>query len=335
MLILNYLLMKKIFLILSFMCFIPITLFGTTPQSRQNPNDYVKFAREALNKKDYDGVMMWADKYYKVNKTYEPFKDISEQMYKDVKVIYPDDKKAFVKPLEYAAKMGNAKALHTLGIQHVAGRYLPKDEAKGMALIKAAEKLGDPEAAETYKKFKLTFDNVNAYNNKVLQERQRKYTEQILTAATAVAVVAAAAALIGNSFKGSSSKGGGYNYGNDGSNRKGGGNTNGSSRKNDKNDSGGGIDVENIGMPQYTWETDWYKDSLMPFSSNESLKNTAGENQARKIKFKGVGTGKIVHVAGYDGYWSSKKRYKTLNDAIIAEYVLLKYGKIREKGRMY
>ena len=31
----------------------------------------------------------------------------------------------------------------------------------------------------------------------------------------------------------------------------------------------------------------------------------------------------------------AKLQFKTLNDAIIAEYVLLKYGKIREKGRMY
>lgn len=95
------------------------------------------------------------------------------------------------------------------------------------------------------------------------------------------------------------------------------------------------IDVENINMPNYEWTTDWGVEGVLSPIDSHNNKNNAGENQARKIKFPGVGTGKITRVIGEEGYWTSReKRYKTLEDAIIAEYVNLKYGKVREKGRM-
>lgn len=92
------------------------------------------------------------------------------------------------------------------------------------------------------------------------------------------------------------------------------------------------VDVERIGIPSYEWVTDWYHDSFFSLPG-ESVTNEQMENQGRKIKFPGVGTGKIVRVVGSNGYWSSRRRYKTLEDAIIAEYVYLKYGKIRQTGR--
>ena len=67
---------------------------------------------------------------------------------------------------------------------------------------------------------------------------------------------------------------------------------------------------------------------------NSEVENKGGENQVRKIRFGGVGVGKIYHVVGNKGYWSSKARYYTIEDAIIAEYVYLKYNKVRQKGRM-
>ena len=71
---------------------------------------------------------------------------------------------------------------------------------------------------------------------------------------------------------------------------------------------------------------------FLPF--NSEVENKGGENQVRKIRFGGVGVGKIYHVVGNKGYWSSKARYYTIEDAIIAEYVYLKYNKVRQKGRM-
>jgi hypothetical protein len=85
-------------------------------------------------------------------------------------------------------------------------------------------------------------------------------------------------------------------------------------------------------MPSYEWVTDWYHDSFFSLPG-AAVTNEPTENQARKIKFPGVGTGKIVRVVGSKGYWSSKRRYNTLEDAIIAEYVYLKYNEIRQTGR--
>lgn len=90
------------------------------------------------------------------------------------------------------------------------------------------------------------------------------------------------------------------------------------------------VDIESIKMPSYEWVSDWYNDTILP----SDIKNEGGENHARKIKFPGVGTGTIGRVIGYDGYWSTKKRYRTIEDAIIAEYVWKKYGEIRQTGRM-
>lgn len=92
------------------------------------------------------------------------------------------------------------------------------------------------------------------------------------------------------------------------------------------------VDIESISLPNYQWDSNWYVESILP----SDIKNTGGENQSRKIKFPGVReTGKITHVVDYKGYWAGNCRYETLNDAITAEYVRLKYGKIREKGRMH
>ena len=92
------------------------------------------------------------------------------------------------------------------------------------------------------------------------------------------------------------------------------------------------IDVENLGMPSYRWDGDWVKDGLLP--PNDRPTGETGENQVRRIKFDGARDGKIYRVIGSNGYWSSCSiRYKTLDDAIIAEYALQKYGKKRQKGR--
>lgn len=319
--------MKKKLLFFLFTTIMSVSLFGAAPQSTDN---YVSKAREALSRKDYDKVMEWANRYAQEHNSYEPFKDIAEQMRQDATSIYPNDKKAFIKPLEYAASLGNAHALYALGVQYAVGQFLPKDEAKGLALLKASEKLGYPNAGPTYTKLKIAFDQ-NAAIDRALQERQQRYNSQIIGAVTAAAVVVAAAALLGHSFKnvGSSYSSGRSYYGSGSSS---------SSRSEDRETSDSGqsrvsaeIDVEEIGMPSYSWDSDWRKDSFLPA---EGLENTTGENQVRKIKFEGVGTGKIYHVVGNKGYWSSKARYYTIEDAIIAEYVYLKYNKVRQKGRI-
>lgn len=198
--------MKRISLLLIFMAF-PLIVFA------QRTNSYVANAQEALNRKDYDKVMEWANRYAQEYNSYEPFKDIAEQMRQDAASIYPNDKKAFAKPLEYAASLGNAHALYTLGVQYAAGTFLPKDEAKGLALLKASEALGYSQAGPMYNQLKAAFDK-NAAIDRALQERQRRYNAEILGAATAAAVVIAAAALIGHSFKSTgSSSGSSSNYG--------------------------------------------------------------------------------------------------------------------------
>ena len=84
-------------------------------------------------------------------------------------------------------------------------------------------------------------------------------------------------------------------------------------------------------MPNYRWDGDWRKDSYFP---GEAAENKTGENQKRDIRFDDADNGKIYRVIGSDGYWTSRsKRYRTLDDAIIAEYVYQKYGKTRQKGR--
>lgn len=320
--------MKRSILLLLLTAVVSVALCGAVPQSA---NNYVAKAREALARKDYDKVMEWANKYAQERNSYEPFKDIAEQMRQDAASIYPNDKKAFVRPLEYAASMGNAHALYSLGIQYAGGQYLPKDEAKGLALLKASEKLGYANAGPMYTKLKMAFDQ-NAAIDRALRERQQKYNAQIIGAVTAAAVVVAAAALIGHSFKNSGSTGrsssGYYGYSSSSSSR-----TN-DVKSSDKQitDKPAEVDVEKIEMPSYTWDSDWYKDKVLPF--NSEVENKGGENQVRKIRFGGVGVGKIYHVVGNKGYWSSKARYYTIEDAIIAEYVYLKYNKVRQKGRM-
>ena len=193
--------MKRFSLLLLFVAF-PLIAFG------QKTNSYVTNAQDALNRKDYDKVMEWANKYAQEHNSYEPFKDIAEQMRQDAASIYPNDKKAFVKPMEYAASLGNAHALYTLGLQYAAGTYIPKDEAKGLALLKASEALGYPNAGPMYKQLKAAFDK-NAAIDRASREQQQRYNEEIIGAATAAAVVVTVAALLGNSFKSSSSYSGG------------------------------------------------------------------------------------------------------------------------------
>jgi TPR repeat protein len=174
---------------------------------------YKRFAEDALKRKDYDEVIRWADKFAEIYGSYEPLEDISEQLRKDAADIYPNDKRAFKRPLEYAARMGNAHALYNLGIQYCSGTYLPKNEAKGLALIKASDKLGYPDAAKAYNKLKTTFENVTAYNNRVLQEQQRRYNAQIVESITIGALLVATVAIISNGIKSlASQKGGGYSY---------------------------------------------------------------------------------------------------------------------------
>jgi TPR repeat protein len=174
---------------------------------------YKKFAEEALRRKNYDEVMRFADKFNQVYESYGPLEEIAEQMRKDAAAIYPNDKKAFRKPLEYAARMGNAHAMYTLGIQYCAGTYIPKDEVKGLALIQASDRLGYPDAARTYRELKTTFDNVSAYNNRVLQEQQKRANAEIMAAVTAGALLVATVAIIGKGIKSMASySGGGYSY---------------------------------------------------------------------------------------------------------------------------
>lgn len=104
-----------------------------------------------------------------------------------------------------------------------------------------------------------------------------------------------------------------------------------SSRSSSSASSSSSVDIENIGMPNYRWDGDWRKDSYFP---GEAAENKTGENQKRDIRFDDADNGKIYRVIGSDGYWTSRsKRYRTLDDAIIAEYVYQKYGKTRQKGR--
>ena len=86
-------------------------------------------------------------------------------------------------------------------------------------------------------------------------------------------------------------------------------------------------------MPEFSYETDWEKENI--FFPNEKAEYKSREEQVRKIKFPGVGSCKIYRIIGEKGYWaSSGKRYETLDDAIKASYANLKYGKIRQKGRI-
>ena len=91
--------------------------------------------------------------------------------------------------------------------------------------------------------------------------------------------------------------------------------------------------IENMSMPEFSYETDWEKENI--FFPNEKAEYKSREEQVRKIKFPGVGSCKIYRIIGEKGYWaSSGKRYETLDDAIKASYANLKYGKIRQKGRI-
>ena len=178
---------------------------------------YMNFAEEALARKEYDEVMRCADKFYEYYDSYEPLADIAERLRLDAVQLYPNDKKAFKKPLEYSVRMGNAHVMYTLGVQYCAGTFIPKDEVKGLALLKASEKLGYSQAGETYNKMKSAFDRNTAYNNMVLQERQRKNTQTIMMAVGAGATLLAAVAIIRAGIKNMGSYNGGYSYGYSGS----------------------------------------------------------------------------------------------------------------------
>lgn len=219
--------MKRVPLLLLLVAF-PLIAFGQT-------NSYVINAQQALNRKDYDKVMECANRYAQEHNTYEPFKDIAEQMRQDAASIYANDKKAFIKPMEYAASLGNAHALYTLGVQYAAGTFLPKDEAKGLALLKASESLGYSQAGPMYNQLKAAFDK-NAAIDRALRERQRKYNAQIIGAASAAAVVVAAAVILGHSFKNapSYSEGSGSNYSSSSSSNRSSGSSSGSSASSSK-----------------------------------------------------------------------------------------------------
>jgi len=90
-------------------------------------------------------------------------------------------------------------------------------------------------------------------------------------------------------------------------------------------------DVEKVSIPSYKFTTNWRKETI---TGSNTAENKSGENQVREIKFEDGTEGKIKRVIGSNGYWAAgEKRYRTLDDAIAAEYTYQKYGKRREKGR--
>ena len=213
--------MNKKYITLLLLASFSIAIFGAIPQSQKSGQNYIKNAREALNRKDYDGVMRWADKYVEEYNTYEPLADIAEQLRLEAKRIYPNDKKAYLKPMGYAARMGNAHAIYNVGMDYLAGQFVPKDEAKGIALVELSSKLGYSEATRALHMMENTYDYI------VYKEKQRRYDSLIIGAVTIGALVVAAASIIGNS----SSYGGSYSFGNNGSSNKNQRGTNGSSSK--------------------------------------------------------------------------------------------------------
>ena len=91
------------------------------------------------------------------------------------------------------------------------------------------------------------------------------------------------------------------------------------------------VDVEKVSIPLYKFTTNWRKETI---TGSNTAENKSGENQVREIKFDDGTEGKIKRVIGSNGYWAAgEKRYRTLDDAIAAEYTYQKYGKRREKGR--
>ena len=91
------------------------------------------------------------------------------------------------------------------------------------------------------------------------------------------------------------------------------------------------VDVENVSIPSYKFTTEWQKTTI---TGTNTAENKSWENQVREIEFDDGTDGKIYRVIGSDGYWAAgDKRYRTINDAIAAEYTYNKYGKRREKGR--
>ena len=316
-------LMKRICFFL-LMSLISVSLFGIIPQNDKGQN-YINSSKSALDRKNYDESMQWAQRYINEYHSYDALANIAEQMYKEALRIYPNDKKAFVKPLEYAARLGNVDAIFIYGVHCYKGDYISKDIDKGMALIKTAEKMGHPKARNTYLAI------ANGYDYLVHKAKQQKYNDMIIGAVGLGALVAVAAKIISGGTSSSSSYSSSYGSSSYNSSSSSSGSSSSSSSSGNSSRATS-VDVETIGMPKYSWHTNWYKESILPLS--EPCENTTGENQARKIKFEGVGIGKLSRVIGSRYYWASTgKKYKTLDDAIIAEYVYLKYGKVRQKGR--
>ena len=182
--------MKKNFLIVLLSL---ISVLGAYPQSNSNNGqNYINKSKAALDRKDYDESMRWAQRYINEYHSYAPLASIAEQMYIDAKNIYPNDKKGFVKPLEYAGSLGHSDALYLLGMQYYAGQFIPKDIVKGMALLKASEKLGNSKAATTYRTLANGADWI-AHNAKM-----KKYNDMIIGAVGLVALAAVASKIIGN-----------------------------------------------------------------------------------------------------------------------------------------
>lgn len=93
------------------------------------------------------------------------------------------------------------------------------------------------------------------------------------------------------------------------------------------------VDVENMKMPNYTFTSNWYTSQ---FVGQGTTSNKYGENQYRNFRCddEDKTTGKILKVIGEKYFWavSSDRRYETEEDAVYAEYVWVKYRKVREKG---
>ena len=185
--------------IILLMSMIVVSLFSAIPQNNSKGQSYINSAKAALDRKDYDESMRWAQRYIDEYHSYTPLASIAEQMYQDAKKIYPNDKKGFVKPLEYAGCLGHSDALYLLGMQYYAGQFIPKDMEKGMALLKASEKLGNSKAANAYKTFSNDADWI-AHNAKL-----RRYNDMIVGAVGLTALIAVAAKIIGNLGPSSSS----------------------------------------------------------------------------------------------------------------------------------
>lgn len=293
---------------------------GSGSNSGQN---YINQAKAALNRKDYDESMRWAQRYVNEYNSYSGVADIAEQMFQDARAIYPNDKKGFVKPMQYAGSLGHSQALLLLGAQYYAGTYIPKDIEKGMALIKASERLGNQQAASYYRTLANGAEWIS-YNAK-----KQGYNDMVLGAVGLTALVAVVGKLIGNLPAPSSS----YSSSSYRSSSSSSSYSSSSSSSSSSKPANSSADPETVSIPSYEFDSQWYIGSHDYYN----VKNEVGENQYRDLKFSDGTKGKVCRVVQSGNkywYWSDNARYESLEAAINAVYVKQKYGKTRDKGRV-